>query len=242
MERFLKNLQITALVVALLAPWIYFVGYAYDWGYLNSFSIEHEMFFKSPQEYFGLAYVVFIEIATKIIGAVPNELVVVVCLFIATFAIVVLAIGYWVHRSKSWSRFYLWCSNWLLRKRGIITLRFVRTVAAPAYLISAFPLLLVGGAAYLLLLFISPGVIGYSKGQEDANKLKEGWHPDTCTTENIKIGCTQLFEAGKVVAVGKLVAISDKFAAIFDGNSVQIYSLHNRDMKTILKLKTPASK
>ena len=53
------------------------------------------------------------------------------------------------------------------------------------------------------------------------------------TQKNIA-GCTLILEAGNVVASGTLVVSSERQAAIYDGSSVQIYSLRNRDIKTVL--------
>lgn len=234
MDRLYKYLQITALVVALLAPWIYFVGYAYDWGYLDSFAIEHQMFFKAPQEYLGIAYVVFIEVLAKLISAIPDGLVAIVFLAIAILAVVFFALKYWGHRYKLWPRFYHRFSNWLLRRRGIITSRFFTSVAAPAYLVSSLPVLVMAGFLYLFILVITPGLIGYSQGQEAAKKLKKDWRAETCSPKNMMLGCTQILVSGKVIASGKLVVASEKNIAIFDGSSVQIYSLRNRDIKTVL--------
>ncbi len=234
MERIYKYLQVTALIVALLAPWIYFVGYAYDWGYLDSFSIEHLMFFKAPQEYFGLAYLVFLEFVLKIVGAIPDGLIKLVCVFVMLLVLVFFAVRYWGHRSRLWPRLYLWCSNWLLHKRGKITLRFVTSVAAPAYLVSSFPVLVIAGILYLLILVISPGLIGYSKGQEAAKKIKDEWQPAMCAPQSKMFGCAQILEAGNPIATGILVVASERYAAIFDGSSVQIYTLRNRDIRIVL--------
>lgn len=232
-ERTLKFLQITAIVIALLAPWIYFVGYAYDWGYLDSFAIERQMFFKAPQKYFGLAYVVFVEVAGKLINAIPDGLITLVCLAISIAVIVVHVIKYWVHRAKLWPKLYMRYSNWAWRKRGIITSRFVGSLLS-AYFVSVFFVIIPVGFAYIFLLFVLPALIGYSNGQKDAKKLKKDWHPVICTAKSTMVGCTQLLEASQVIVIGKLVAASEKYVAIFDGSSVQIYSLRNRDIKTVL--------
>lgn len=234
MERTFKLLQITALIVALFAPWIYFVGYTYDWGYLESFAIERQMFFKAPQEYFGIAYVVFLNIATKLIGAISSDFFVFIFSSLAIVIVIFSAVLYWARRKKLWAKFYLCYSNWEWSKRGKITKRFVNTVAIPSYLVSASPLLILAGGAYLLLLFITPPLIGYSKGQEEAKKVKESWHPEICAAKNKMVGCTQLIEEERTVAAGKLVAISDKYVAIFDGDSILIYSLRNRAVKSTL--------
>jgi hypothetical protein len=47
-------------------------------------------------------------------------------------------------------------------------------------------------------------------------------------------GRSQLIEEDRTVAAGKLVAISDKYIAIFDGGSILIYSLRNRAVKSTL--------
>ncbi len=235
MERLYKYLQITVLVVALLAPSIYSVGYAYDWGYLDGFAIEHPLFFKVPQEYLGLAVVVIVVLFAKILGTIFVEHIGVVSIAIAMLAVLTFALRYLIHHPKLWSKFYLRYSNWRELIRGKIRIRIFESLAS-AYLVSTLPVLFTAGIAYLFLLVISPGLIGYGKGQEAAKKFKDEWRSETCMPKNKMLGCTQILDAGKVIATGKLVVASEKYVAIYDGSSVQIYTLRNRDVKTILSV------
>jgi len=91
-ERTLKRLQIVALAIAILAPWIYFIGYTYEWGYLSSFEIDTQLFFKAPQEYFGLAYVVIIELILKLLSFVTDGQIWVVILAFGIAAVICFSI------------------------------------------------------------------------------------------------------------------------------------------------------
>ncbi len=208
------------------------MGYAYDWGYLESFSINNQMFFRAPQEYFGLAFVVFIEVITKIINAIPDGLILLIFLTITVSAIIFFSFIYWLRQTKKWPRIYLRLSNWKWRNRGKVTMTFVNIVATPAYLISTIPIMMLAGLAYLFLIILLPAQIGFSAGKENAEELKRNWHPDKCTVANLTDGCTQIIESGNPIAAGILIAASDKLIALFDGSSVQIYTLNNRDIKT----------
>jgi len=183
-ERTYKLLQITALVVALLAPPIFFIGYAYDWGYLDSFSIKHQMFFKTPQEYFGLAIVVTFLVLANLFRFIFIENASVAIFAPVIVAIIAFSHWYLVRRPKLWSRIYLSWSNWRERIHRKISIRLVESVAF-AYLFTALPVLILAGGAYFWLLVVSPGLIGYSKGQEAAKKLKDEWHPEICLPKKI---------------------------------------------------------
>ncbi len=233
MERTHKLLQITALVVALLAPPIFFIGYAYDWGYLDSFGLEHQMFSKAPQEYLGYAIVVIFLIAANIFGFVFVENGIITIFVLITVAAIVFTVRSLAHHQRYWSRIYLRWSNWLDRIRQRTNIRLVETVAS-TYLLTVLPVLILAGVIYLALLVVSPGLMGYGKGQEEAKRIKNKWRPEICLPKNIMAGCTQILEASKVVAQGVLIVASENQVAIFDGSSVQIYSLRNRDIKTVL--------
>lgn len=234
-ERIYKFLQITALVVALFAPWIYFVGYAYDWGYLDSFAIERQMFFKAPQEYFGLAYQVFLLVITEIFKLISEEVLVIAFASIVFVVVVALTAVYFFYRMKFWPKYFLRSSNLAWRMRGFVTKRFMTTVAVPGYLFSSIPVMLFAIGIYITLCFLLPPLIGYSNGQKEARKIQETWHTKKCTLQAPIVGCTQVLEEEKVIASGRLIVASDKFAALYDGSAVQMYSLRNRDIKTVLK-------
>lgn len=232
MERAYRILQIMALVVALVAPLLFLVGYAYDWGFLDSFTIEHQMFFKAPQEYFGIAFVVIFLGVVEAFVAIAGQITIFV-IAILMLAVFVFALRFWLRRPRQWSRFYLRFSNMRERITRKLNLRLVES-AATAYLFSALPVLIFAGGSYLLVLIFLPGMVGYNKGQEAAKKIKGEWKADTCTSKTKMVGCAQVLVGSKVIAVGKLIVASEKHAAIFDGNSVVIYSLSNRDIKTTL--------
>lgn len=236
MERLFKILQTLALCIALLTPWIYFVGYSYDWGYLEAFSIERQMFFKAPPEYFGLAYIVFIELFTKVVAAIPfDDLVIPVILPAIAIIILIANVAlYSVHKTRFLPKFYLWFSRLPLRNRGQITKR-LRIAMITSYIGSTTPILILAGLFYFLLLFLVPPLMGYSEGQKAAKKIKDDWHQGTCISKNKMFGCIQILENEQVIGVGKPIAISDKYAAIFFDNSVSIYSLRNKAIKSSLR-------
>jgi hypothetical protein len=221
--------------VALASPLIFGIGFAYDWGYLDSFAIEHQMFFKAPQEYFGIAFVVIFLGIAKAFGTLAEEEreILVIAVVLVVMAVLVFAVRFWWLHPRVRSRFYLRFSNMRERLIGRANPRLVESLAS-AYLFSALPVLIVAGLGYLSILFFLPGLVGYNKGQEAAKRLKKEWRADACLPKAKLTGCTQILERNKVVAVGKLVVASENHAAIFDGDTVQIYSLRNRDIKTAL--------
>lgn len=232
MERVYRFLQIMALIVALVAPLLFLVGYAYDWGFLDSFAIEHQMFFKAPQEYLGIALVVIFLWVVEAFVAIGRQIAILV-IAIVMIAVFAFALSFWVRRPRQWSRFYLRFSNMRERITRSLNLRLIESLTS-AYLFSALPVLIFVGIAYLLILIFSPGLIGYKKGQEAAKKFKDEWKANICTPDAAMVGCTQVLEGNKVIAEGKLIVASEKHAAIFDGTSVKIYSLNNRDTRTTL--------
>lgn len=233
LERISKLLQAIALVLALLAPWVYFVGYAQDLGYLDSFKIESQMFFKAPQEYFGIAYVVILDaVATVLVSVPPKALYVLISVSVAIFVIL-----YLVHKYHLWPKIYLWLTGFLWRRRGIVGKPFLKSFV-PAYFLVSVPVLLWAAIAYLMLFLIIPPWIGYSNGQKEAKRIQQEWQSDSCALVHPKVGCTQIMEGKKAIASGKLIAASDKFAAIYDGATTRIYSLRNRDIRTVLLQKT----
>ncbi|MFZ2161343.1 MAG: hypothetical protein WAW02_03915 [Sideroxyarcus sp.] len=232
MERVYRTLQIMALVVALVAPPLFLVGYAYDWGFLDSFAIEHQMFIRAPQEYLGIALIViFLGVVDAFVAlGVHITAVVIAIVMIAVFAF---TLRFWLWQPKQRSRFYLRFSNMRERITRKLNLRLVESVAS-VYLFSALPVLIFTVIVYLVVLIFSPGLIGYKKGQEAAKKFRDDWKAETCAPKTTMADCTQVLEGSKVIAAGKLIVASEKHAAIFDGNSVNIYSLNNRDIKTTL--------
>jgi hypothetical protein len=136
---------------------------------------------------------------------------------------------------KLWTRLYYRYSSWGDHVSRLLNVRLFKSIAN-TYIITAVPILVIAGVFYLFLLVLSPGLIGYRNGQEAAERFKAERQPETCTPKRM-VGCTQILQAGKIVAAGKLIVASEKQAAIFDGYTVQIYSLNNRDIKTILSVK-----
>jgi len=223
-----------AIAVAILAPWIYFIGYTYEWGYLSSFEIDTQIFFKAPQEYFGLAYVVIIELILKLFKFVTDDSILVVILVFGIVAVICFSLLYWAETSHFWTRMFFRASNFVARNRGKVSARFFESVLVRFYIAITIPALAVGVVAILILFLALPWLIGFGKGQQDAMKVSGGWKKGTCINKNEMAGCVQLFEASKPIAVGKMIATSDKFVALYDGKSVQIYSLDKMHIKTVL--------
>lgn len=234
MERALKLLQIAAIAIAMSTPWIYFIGYTYEWGYLSSFEIDTQLFFKAPQEYFGIAYVVIIGHILKLFSFVTEGPFWVAILAFGIGAVICFSMLYWAETSRFWIKIFDKTSNLVARNRGKVSVRFFESVLVRTYLAIAIPVTAVGVIAILFLFLALPWLVGFNKGQQEAMKVKEDWKKDTCVNKNKMVGCIQLIEGNKPIAVGKMVATSDKFIALFDGKSVQIYSLDKIHLKTVL--------
>lgn len=237
MERALKLLQIAAIAIAISTPWIYFIGYTYDWGYLSSFEIDTQIFFKAPQEYFGIAYVVIIGHILKLFSFVTEGPTWAAISVFGICAVICFSMFYWAETSRFWIKVFYKASKFVASNRGKVSVRFFESVLVRTYWTISIPVISVGVVAILILLLALPWLVGFSKGQQDAMKVREDWKKDTCVNKNKMVGCIQLIEGDKPIAVGKMVATSDKFIALFDGRSVQIYSLDKIHLKTILSEK-----
>lgn len=235
MDRINRILQMAALTIALVAPWIYFVGYAHDWGYLDSFSIERQLFFKAPQEYFGIAYEVFLLFITNALSAISEELLILIFASIAIVIVSILSLIYWAKSKKLGQRIFHTSSSMSWSMQGKVTRRFLTSVATLGYLLSSIPVLLVGVVFYTILFVLLPPLVGYSKGLDRAKEVRESWNANVCKVNGPLVGCTQILENNKPIASGILIAASERSAAIYDGKVVLVYSLRNRDLRTILQ-------
>lgn len=235
MDRTLKGLQILALALALLAPWIFFVGYSYEQAFLDAFRIDTHMFFKAPQEYFGSAYIVLFRALFDWLGFNWEDPIWFIYSFIFICALSFFAILYWARSRRWWARSYLVFSRFVERGNGRVTWSFLESVLGRAFMAWKSPILVISWLVIGLFALIIPFAIGVTSGRNDAGKIIDGWHKSPCSATNGMVNCAQVVESERVIASGVAVATSEKLVAIYNGKAVEIYSLNNRELRLYLE-------
>lgn len=231
MEQKLKWLQATALGLAFVAPWIFFVGYSYDSAYFDVLQIDQHMFFKAPQEYFGRAYLVLFGALSESVKSVYEEQLWISLFIIAIIAVILSSVVYFGHTKRWWGRLSHKLKRLSETKSSPVSSRFFTLVIAPVYLALTIPTLFVGALAMIFLALAAPFLIGVRAGQHDAEKIIHEWNDNTCSGRNPTMACVHLVDAGKVVASGVAITASEKLVAIYDGQSVRVYSLDRRELR-----------
>lgn len=218
-----KNWVAIVSVLSLLAPVSYLVGFYYEGGYLRAYGLTQDIFTRPSQEYmansFGALAVLFEIVAPSLEFAAYKKWLL-VCAGIGVYALAFTQYLKWAELAVR--RFSLMnkLSQHIRRKSTV-------AVILSGTLLLLVPILLVFILTFLLL----PAYVAEGFGNKSAYKeihAFKGCENTTKKSSTTILGpesCVSVYNGDKLIAQGKIIASSEKYLALFNGERSMIMSI-----------------
>jgi len=209
-----------AIVLSILTPTAYLTGVAFHQAYMQTLKINYELYPKSSADYFLYAFNALFKLVPEWLQIAGTDLRVVgVVLYVS------LVIGL-INKGGS----LLDNSPWMKRHREKAKTSKAFRLFGEIMLVPVIGLMVIYYIPILLvILMITPVLVGEVGGQKVANADKAGFEGGCAHPKRKSAFCTQMLEAGKPVAIGFVIDASDKFVAMIDNGVARSIPIKDRE-------------
>ena len=202
--------------ISLLAPVGYLVGYYYEEGYLHAYGLDQGLFARSAQEYIAISFGAIAGLLDVVAPALQPSVYkkwLIGCALIGGYVLLI----FMYKKLTEWavSRFkpISMISNHIKKKSTMMLVLF-----------GAVMLLIPVIFVYALVFLLLPAIMADSLGNHVASKEIEAFKgcgkdsaAQSMTSKLVPETCVTVSNAGRPMAHGKIIAATDKFVAIFNG-------------------------
>lgn len=216
-----------ATIFSILLPLLYVFGYSYEAGYFSVHGISTELFPRTVPEYLTVCLFFLLNafiISTKLLVYVL--LLIFICFILLSICILIISKKSELALAKA-KVFYTKLEPYKLKlKEGLEKYNF-KILAQPAkiaFLIFFTLYLFLVLMVFTFLVTLIPYQLGKYFSNNEIKEFK------ACTKETPSENCIALTEYGDVVAVGKIIASSDKYIALYNNGKTTVYSSKDYDI------------
>lgn len=216
-----------AVVLSILTPTAYLTGLVFHQVYMHTLRINYELYPKSSADYFLYAFKSLFELLPAWLQIAGTDLRVVgVVLFVSV------AIGL-INKGGS----LLDNSQWMKRHREKAKTSKAFSLFGEIMLVPIIGLTVIYYIPILLvILMITPVLVGEAAGHKVAIADKAGFEGGCAHPKSKSAFCTQVLEAGKPVALGFVIDVSDKFVAVIDNGVARSIPIKDKEFLEFPKL------
>lgn len=239
-EQNIQNiLALVTVMTTFLLPLLYVFGYAYELGYLGGYGISSELFPKSIPEYLTSSLLFFIITFGFTANFIVYGLASIVLIFLLYALLHITAHKNSAILLKYTSAPFLFSKPLFVRIYDFILKLNLKILAPQAkFTFGVFLILysLLGIMLAVSLITTIPLFIGKKVAADEIKKSK------VCMVEKFTENCVSLSEYGNVIALGRLIASSDKYIALYNNGKTTIYASQNYDINVHIDSFNKASK
>lgn len=206
--------------LSLLAPVGYLIGFYYESGYLRAYGLTQEIFIRSAQEYIVTSFAplaVLLEIVAPSLEFSTYKKWLVACMVIGFYTAILIL--------------YLKLTDWAVKRfpqankiSQHIKKKSTIVVILSGAILLLVPIMLVYALIFLLLPAIVADSFGGKRALQEIQAFKgcESIHKKSASTMPVPASCISVYDGDKLVVQGKIIAASEKYLALFNGENSMI--------------------